>query len=109
MEENSKMTAERSLEIITEQIERSRQIVAKDTGKLLFISGLSTIGMAILVGLCIYFTGNIIEFEYSGSEAQATELVSKLLTEGYSFTSFGFKQENLETVFKEENISTTEE
>ena len=47
----------------------------------------------------IYFTGNIIEFEYSGSEAQATELVSKLLTEGYSFTSFGFKQENLETVF----------
>ena len=59
MEENSKMTAERSLEIITEQIERSRQIVAKDTGKLLFISGLSTIGMAILVGLCIYFTGNM--------------------------------------------------
>ena len=59
MEENNKLTAERSLEIITEQIERSRQTVAKDTGELLFISGLCTIGMAILVGFCIYFTGNM--------------------------------------------------
>ena len=40
MEENNNLTAERSLEIITEQIERSRRIVAKDTGELLFISGL---------------------------------------------------------------------
>ena len=59
MEENSNLTAERSLEIITEQIERSRQILAKDTGNMLFFSGLCTIGIAILVGLCIYFTGNM--------------------------------------------------
>lgn len=59
MEEKNNLTAERSLEIITEQIERSRQIVAKDTGELLFISGLSMIGMAILIGFCIYLTGNM--------------------------------------------------
>ena len=59
MEEKSNMTAERSLEIITEQIERSRQIVANDTGELLFISGLCTIAIAVLVGFCIYFTGNM--------------------------------------------------
>lgn len=59
MEENNNMTAERSLEIITEQIERSRQIVAKDTGELLYISGLCIIGISILVGLCIYFTTNM--------------------------------------------------
>ena len=59
MEEKDNMTAKRSLEIITEQIERSRQMVAKDTGELLFISGLCTLGMAILVGCIIYFTGNM--------------------------------------------------
>jgi hypothetical protein len=32
MEEKNNMTAERSLEIITEQIERSRQMVAKKQG-----------------------------------------------------------------------------
>ena len=59
MEENSNMTAERSLEIITEQIERSRQSVAKDTGLTLYVAGLCTIGLAILIGLCIFFTGNM--------------------------------------------------
>ncbi len=59
MEERNNLTAERSLEIITEQIERSRQMVAKGTGELLYISGLSMIGMAILIGLCIYYTGNM--------------------------------------------------
>ena len=59
MEENSNLTAERSLKIITEQIERSRKILAKDTGNMLFFSGLCTIGIAILVGLCIYFTANM--------------------------------------------------
>lgn len=59
MEEKKNLTAERSLEIITEQIERSRQMVAKDTGELLYISGLCMIGVAILIGLCIYFTGNM--------------------------------------------------
>lgn len=59
MEEKSNMTAERSLEIITEQIERSRQVVAKDTGLLLYVSGLCTMGMAILIGILIYFTSNM--------------------------------------------------
>ena len=59
MEDNNILTAERSLEIITEQIERSRQMVAKDTGELLYISGLCMICIAILIGLCIYFTGNM--------------------------------------------------
>ena len=53
------MTAERSLEIITEQIERSRQVVAKDTGLSLYVSGLCTMGMAILIGILIYFTSNM--------------------------------------------------
>lgn len=47
----------------------------------------------------ITVVGNSIEFEYSGSEEQAVELVGKLLSEGIHFTSCGFKQENLETVF----------
>ena len=59
MEENNNLTAERSLAIITEQIERSRQMVAKNTGQTLYISGLCTLGWALLIGLCIYFTGNM--------------------------------------------------
>ena len=58
MEEKNNLTAERSLEIITEQIERSRQIVAKDTGRSLYISGICTMGMAILIGILIYLTSN---------------------------------------------------
>ena len=58
MEENSNMTAERSLEIITEQIERSRQEVAKDTGLTLYVAGLCTMVMALLIGICIFFTVN---------------------------------------------------
>ena len=52
------MTAERSLEIITQQIEQSRQVVAKDTGLTLYVAGLCTMGIAILIGLCIFFTAN---------------------------------------------------
>lgn len=59
MEENRNMTAERSLEIITKQIERSRQEVAKDTGLTLYVAGLCTMSMAILIGLCIFFTANL--------------------------------------------------
>ena len=59
MEENSNLTAERSLEIITEQIERSRQMVAKDAGLSLYVAGLCTMGMAILIGLCVFFTANM--------------------------------------------------
>ena len=51
MEKNANLTAERSLEIITEQIERSRIVVAKDTGQLLYLSGLATMGTAIMVAL----------------------------------------------------------
>ena len=58
MEEKNNMTAERSLEIITEQIERSRQVVAKDTGLSLYVAGLCTMGMALLIGILIYLTSN---------------------------------------------------
>lgn len=51
MEEKANLTAERSLEIITEQIERSRNVVAKDTGQLLYLSGLATMGIAVIVAL----------------------------------------------------------
>lgn len=51
MEENANLTAERSLEIITEQIERSQNVVAKDTGQSLFLSGLATMGTAVVVAL----------------------------------------------------------
>lgn len=51
MEENANLTAERSLEIITEQIERSRNVVAKDTGQSLYLSGLATMGTAVIVAL----------------------------------------------------------
>ena len=40
MEETMNLTAERSLEIITEQIERSRKSVSEDVGMTLLISGL---------------------------------------------------------------------
>ena len=58
MEEKSNMTAERSLEIITEQIERSRQMVAKKTGHSLYIAGLCTMCMALIIGVCILLSGN---------------------------------------------------
>jgi len=56
MEENTNLTAERSLEIITEQIEKSRQAVSKDAGQWLFVSGLITMGMAVVAALLNYFT-----------------------------------------------------
>ena len=59
MEENRNMTAERSLEIITEQIERSRKEVGKDTGLTLYAAGLCTMGMALIIGILIYFTANL--------------------------------------------------
>ena len=59
MEENINMTAERSLEIITEQIERSRKSVSEDVGMSLFISGLCIIGVAIITIICALLTGNM--------------------------------------------------
>lgn len=51
MEKNANFTVERSLEIITEQIERSRNVVAKDTGQSLYLSGLATMVTAVIVAL----------------------------------------------------------
>ncbi len=45
------LTAERSLEIITEQLEKSRRAVSKDTGRWLFVSGLTTMLMAVIVAI----------------------------------------------------------
>ena len=59
MEENSNMTAERSLEIITKQIEQSRKSVSKDVGMSLFISGLCIIGIAIITSICASLTRNM--------------------------------------------------
>ena len=46
MEENMELTAERSLEIITEQLEKSRRAVSKDTGEWLFVTGLMSVIVA---------------------------------------------------------------
>ena len=59
MEENINMTAERSLEIITQQIERSRKSVSEDVGMSLFISGLCIIGIAFVTSICALLTGNM--------------------------------------------------
>ena len=56
MEETMNLTAERSLEIITEQIERSRQSVSEDAGITLLISGLCIAGMAIIVTIAEILT-----------------------------------------------------
>ena len=59
MEENSNMTAERSLEIITKQIEQSRKSASKDAGQSLFIAGLCIIGIAFLVSICHLLTNDM--------------------------------------------------
>ena len=51
MEEKNNLTAERSLEIITEQIERSRRTVSKSTGQSLYAAGICTMGMAVVVAI----------------------------------------------------------
>ena len=58
MEENNNMTAERSLEIITEQIAQSRKAVSKDVGLSLYVAGLCTMVTAIIIGIGFYFTTN---------------------------------------------------
>ena len=49
MEEKTNMSAERSLEIITQQIEQSRKVVSKDVGNCLSVVGMLTMAMAILL------------------------------------------------------------
>lgn len=51
MEENSNMTAERSLKIITEQIEMNRRAVSKTLGQSLYISGLCIMVTSVLVAI----------------------------------------------------------
>ncbi|MBO4451061.1 MAG: hypothetical protein J5770_01435 [Bacteroidaceae bacterium] len=51
MEETKNMTAERSLEIITQQIAQSRHAVSKVTGQSLFISGICTMCMAVVIAI----------------------------------------------------------
>ena len=60
MEENTNLTAERSLEIITEQLERTRKEVTKDTGLSLYVAGLCVMGMALFIGICTFFTNNML-------------------------------------------------
>ena len=52
------LTAERSLEIITEQIERSRKSVSEDVGMTLLISGLCIVGVAIIITVGVLLTHN---------------------------------------------------
>jgi hypothetical protein len=58
MEETMNLTAERSLEIITEQIKRSRKSVSEDVGMTLLISGLCIAGVAIIVIIGTLLTHN---------------------------------------------------
>ena len=51
MEENSNMTAERSLEIIKKQIEQNRRTVSKTLGQSLYISGLCIMATSVLVAI----------------------------------------------------------
>ena len=59
MEENNNMTAERSLEIITEQLAQSRKSASRNAGQSLFIAGLCIIGIALLVSICFLLTQNM--------------------------------------------------
>ncbi len=43
--------------------------------------------------------GNSYEFEYEGTDEQAADLLAILVKENYRIISFGFKQQNLESVF----------
>ena len=56
MEENSNMTAERSLEIITEQIGKNRRAVSKTLGQSLYISGLCIMATSVLVAIINFIT-----------------------------------------------------
>ena len=56
MEEQSNMTAERSLEIISEQIAQTRHAVSKVTGQALYVSGLCTMGMAVVVSIASFLS-----------------------------------------------------
>ena len=56
MENQEKLTAERSLEIIAEQLEQSRRRVSETTGQSLFVAGLGTMIMAVVIGIVNFST-----------------------------------------------------
>lgn len=56
MEEKANMSAERSLEIITQQIEQNRKVVSKDVANCLYVAGMLTMAMSIIVAITIYVT-----------------------------------------------------
>lgn len=58
MEENSNMTAERSLEIITKQIEQNRHAVSKTLGQSLYISGICVMATSVLVAIINFLAMN---------------------------------------------------
>ena len=58
MNEYMELTAERSLEIIAEQIAQSRKTVSKHVGQALFVSGLYTMGMAVVVAIINIIAGS---------------------------------------------------
>ena len=58
MEENNNLTAERSLEIITKQIEQNRRAVSRTLGQSLYISGLCIMATAVLVAIINFLAMN---------------------------------------------------
>ena len=58
MEENNNMTAERSLEIITKQIEQNRHAVSKTLGQSLYISGICVMTTSVLVAIINFLAMN---------------------------------------------------
>ena len=56
MEEKNNLTAERSLEIIRESIERSRQLVSKSTGQSLYIAGNCMMAISAIIAIIIHLT-----------------------------------------------------
>ena len=55
MEENRDLTAERSIEIIRTTIEQNRTNISKDVGRSMYIAGLSTMLLSVVVAFVNYF------------------------------------------------------
>ena len=43
--------------------------------------------------------GNSYEFEFEGTDEQAYEILANLMKDGFKIIDFGFKQQNLESIF----------
>ena len=55
MEENRDLTAERSIEIIRTTIEQNRTNISKDVGRSMYIAGLATMLLSVVVAFVNYF------------------------------------------------------